>query len=328
MRCATEILTKAFPSCRIQRPNSKWEKGFVMVTFADGGRGQPTLEQIFCLYLYDSLTPPPPGTLKKRADVMALKKLTRQIVEINMDWFMKYGGGRFVNIARFKIVRDFLTGMRDGKPDGLSGMARTFTTKGIFDAYGVPNLKPEDRQLGLKQYEYDINNSDFTDRCEVFGSSSFQINADAMFIVYQDGRREIRNVCAEPVEDNYNYESTSWQAKISNLLTEHAVDPWGIGVTVPIRFTGKVSYGNGLFYSLKGFELGRPKPAEMLWIENVRWLNEQVLLLESTNISWLRAGANFFPLHFKKMDRLRAGNILYAKFYPGSNEVARDGGLF
>jgi hypothetical protein len=292
-----------------------------MVTFATEGRGQPTLEQIFCMYLYGTLTPPPRGTLRSRADVMALKTLTRQPVEINMDWFMRYGGGRFVNIAQFKAVRDFLTGMRNGKPDGLSGVQRWYDTNALFGKYGVIGI---DRLLGFKQYEYGIEDSDFTDRCEVFGSSSFRINANARFVVYADGRREIRNVCVEPEEDDYNYESTSWQAKISNFLTEPIVDPWRIGVTVPIKFIGNVSYSSGLFASIKGFEIGRAKSTETPWVENIKWLNEQVRILESRHVSWLRSGSNFFPLHFKKIERLREGNVLYALTFPGGNAIARD----
>lgn len=184
------------------------------------------MEEIICLYLYDDIVPPAAGTLKTKKDVLALAKTTRQDVEIDKNWFMTKGGGRFMHIARFGVVRNFLAKKdhvyKTSLPVPPKGQMSVYDTNRIFNAYNV--LGPR-RRFGLKQYEYDLNSNDFTDRCEVFGSSKFAINAGAQFIIRDDGTRETHSIWVEPVKDDYDYESSSWEAKVSNTLTESVIDP-------------------------------------------------------------------------------------------------------
>jgi hypothetical protein len=264
-----------------------------MVAFAAGA---PTAEEMICLYLYDDIKPPAPGTLKTKQDVLNLAKPTRQDVEIDKDWFMKHSGGRFMHIGRFDIVRNFLA-KKDPPQRTLplppKGQVKVYDTNGIFNAYGV--RQGSARWFGLKQYEYDPDSNDFVDRCEVFGSSNFEINKWARFIVKDDGTREIQSIWVEPVEDDYNYESSSWEAKISNALTEPMIDPWNIGRTVIIGFTGNVHT-----------------------MHNFSWMDLPMLENQNNRLKALRASSfkkalRFPELHAKKMMSLAAKSILYWK---------------
>ncbi|MDR1229350.1 MAG: hypothetical protein LBK55_10130 [Azoarcus sp.] len=139
------------------------------------------MEEMICLYLYDDIVPPAAGTLKTKKDVLALARTTRQDVEIDKNWFMTKGGGRFMHVARFGVVRNFLAKKdhvyRASLPVPPKGQLTVYNTNGIFNAYNVSC--GERRNFGLKQYEYNLNGNDFVDRCEVFGSSKFEINTGA-----------------------------------------------------------------------------------------------------------------------------------------------------
>ncbi|MDR1228217.1 MAG: hypothetical protein LBK55_04235 [Azoarcus sp.] len=265
-----------------------------MVAFATGA---PTAEEIICLYLYDDIKPPAPGTLKTKQDVLNLAKPTRQDVEIDKDWFMKHGGGRFMHIGRFDIVRNFLA-KKDPPQRALplppKGQVKVYSTSDIFDAYGVSRRNPA-RWFGLKQYEYDLDNNDFVDRCEVFGSSNFEINKWAQFIVKTDGTREIHSICVEPVEDDYDYTSSSWEAKVSNTLTESMIDPWNIGRKIIIKFTGNI-------HSVHNFS----------WMD-LPMLENQNNRLKALQASSFKKALKFPELHTKKMMSLAAKSILYWK---------------
>lgn len=93
----------------------------------------------------------------------------------------------------------------------------------------------------MQQVYNGIYDSDFADRAYIFNSSTFKINDDALFYVNEDGTRNITNICVEPINDNFDYESTSLPAQLTNWLTKDQIDPSGIGRQVPIHFTGTVS---------------------------------------------------------------------------------------
>jgi hypothetical protein len=225
-------------------------------------------------------------------------------VEIDKNWFMTQGGGRFMHIARFNIVRKFLA-----KKDNLTTRIRN--TSDIFTDYGVPPNK-EARQFGLKQYEYGINDSDFSNRCEVFGSSDFAINPTAQFIINPNGTREIRSIWVEPADDDYDYESSSWEAMISNAVTKDEIDPWGIGRQVLIKFTGSVNNINN--FSERDLSILEAQ-------------NRQFVALKHS--SFLAKAAAFVTLHNKKMESLRTKGVLYSKLvdtgeHPPTARIARD----
>jgi hypothetical protein len=284
------------------------------------------------LYLYNALTPPAPGTLTSQKVVQALKTAARDKVVMDMDWVMKNGGGRFMNLARFQFIGYFLIGRRpkfisEKAKDALIG---SLPVVGLFTSFSntIPDgLKPkvytlreiqaeyklnkDDIAKTIRQYEYDKRNeNEFINRCLVFGTSSFRVNADAEFEVFADGRREIRNVCVRMLDDNFDFTSNSFQALIDNMATESRVDPWGLGKTVEIEFRGPVTtvqngFLNGKYSSLKGDGNGRSKD----W----NTLVEKLKLIDSLKFGLGEAAMNYGRLSKKRMEILEKGGVLYSR---------------
>jgi len=252
----------------------------------------PTMEEIICIYLYDDTKPPAKGTLKTWDDVKKLAKPTRQDVEIDKKWFMMHGGGRFMSVALFRVVRRFLAGEGNFWP-GSYGPEAVFQKFGVFD-----QIK---RRFALKQYDFGLNDPDFVDRCEVFGSSAFEINRFSQFVVdpYQEGsemgRREVRNIWVEPVEDNYDYDSDSWEAKISNAIVRPVIDPLKMGRKIAIKFVGNYPFRKDY------------TKADLPELERTN------RLLDSQKASIFDKGMGFPSRFAKKMEDLYAHGILYAK---------------
>jgi hypothetical protein len=258
-------------------------------TFVDRA---PTMEEIICIYLYDDTKPPAKGTLKTWDDVKKLAKPTRQDVEIDKKWFMVHGGGRYMSVALFRVVRRFLAGEGNFWPG-------TYGPRAVFEKFDVH--VPSKQQFALKQYDFGLNDPDFVDRCEVFGSSAFKLNDYANFVVdpYHEGsemgRREVRNIWVEPVEDNYDYDSDSWEAKISNAIVRPVIDPLKIGRQVVIKFVGNYPFRKDY------------TKADLPELERTN------RLLESQKASILDKGMGFPTRFAKKMEDLYAHGILYAK---------------
>ena len=214
-----------------------------MATFPAGTNsmdGMPSRNEMICLYLYDNLTPPAPGTLKTKQQVMSYKTGKRQNLVIDANWFMTLGGGRFVDVESFLMVGKFL-----GKKDKLAvppmGTFIQYDPIQLANAYD-PNRKDPRREplLGLKQYDYGSHEPDYVHRCEVFGSSAFRLPPDTRFVIADTGWREIRNACVEPRNDNYDFESHDLKARIHNFVMEGFIDPWKIGHRIEILFSGTI----------------------------------------------------------------------------------------
>lgn len=196
----------------------------------------PTIDQIVSRYLFNQDSPP--SNLKDESLIRPAGQVGDPVL-VDMNEFMTTGGGRFAGVERFNFVRNFLGGHDDKYLGaGASLPPGTYTTSQLLSAYGIA---PADSFLAVSQYYNGINDSDYALRAYVFGSCQFRINDDAVFYVNPDGSREIADICVEPVNDNFDYESTDGLASITNYLTRDQIDPSGIGRQVPIEFTGSVS---------------------------------------------------------------------------------------
>ena len=80
----------------------------------------------------------------------------------------------------------------------------TYTATQLLDFYNVPQDK---RRVGIQQYYLGLGDADYIDRAYVFGSSDFEINSEARFIVNADGSREILDIAVAPVADNFDFDS-------------------------------------------------------------------------------------------------------------------------
>lgn len=198
----------------------------------------PTFKAMMSRYLFNRDTPP--DDLVDESLIRGCSEIGAPVL-VDANDFMVNGGGRFMSVARFNMVRRFLSG------DDYSPLqaGRSYTTSEIFSAYGIEN------KFGLEQYYYGLSDPDYMDRAFVFGSSEFKINDDAKFVVNADGTREIKNIQVVPVDDNFDFESTDGLAAKFNEYYGPQLDPSHIGRKVPIEFTGSVS----LAYDLSSVDL-------------------------------------------------------------------------
>lgn len=205
----------------------------------------PTAEEIICLYLYGQETPP--EDLKTESLIRDTDN-SGATYYLNKNEFMTTGGGRFVKVENFKYVRNFL-GANDAEYIKTNLQPGIYTRDELIEIYQIGSGK-----LDGSQYYLGIDDPDYMDRAYVFGSMKFEINKDAKFIINSDGSREVLDIAVVPVDDNFDYISTSTSAQVTNWLTKERIDPSGIGRTVQIKFTGDVadkqSYTDEDWYAL------------------------------------------------------------------------------
>ncbi|AHF69935.1 hypothetical protein PCH70_47820 [Pseudomonas cichorii JBC1] len=191
----------------------------------------PTSQQIVSRYLFNQDTPP--GNLKDEK-LIRPKDAEGDPVYVDMNEYMTTGAGRFVGIEEFRIVRRFLASDDYGDKKLPPGV---YTTAELLDLYGIAQ---GERILAVSGYTRGVDESDYAERAYVFGTGGYQINADAVFYVGEDGSRSISNIYVEPANDNFDYVGGGPLAQVTNYLTREDIDPSGIGRTVPIEFTGTV----------------------------------------------------------------------------------------
>ena len=167
----------------------------------------PTAEEIVSLYLYGQLTPP--ANLKTEQLIRPPGLGITKNVDVNE--YMTTGGGRFVKVENFLCVRNFLAA--DDSKYGISPLQPgTYSRDQLLAAY----KKVGQGRLDAIQYYLGINDADYADRAYVFGSTKVEINGDAKFVVNPDGSREILDIAVVPVNDNFDYHSTTGPATFTN----------------------------------------------------------------------------------------------------------------
>ena len=245
----------------------------------------PTAVEILSRYLYNQDTPPEnkadAGLIRDKNDTQS-EELKGSPLSVDAVEYMTSGGGRFINISCFNYVVNFLDSndYEGGKPQGSASLLPgEYTTTDILRLYGIvtdPTNLDDLRKsfVGIQQYYLGMDDADYVDRAYVFGSSEFQINAEAKFIVDEDGTRWITNIWVVPVDDNFNYVSDSLAAQITNSLTKDLIDPSGIGRTVDIEFinTEALSTLNNDAYKIYGVDdlLALKMANEQFWKEYVQ----------------------------------------------------------
>ena len=194
----------------------------------------PTALEIVSLYLYGQKTLP---TDIKTDTLIRPPGIGSAPATVDVNEFMTTGGGRFVKVENFNYVRNFLAA---ADYNGKTLPSGTYSVDDLLVAYGTPG-NPLNGVYAAKQYYLGMGDPDYIDRAYVFGSSEFEINADARFIVHPNGNREVLNIAVVPRKDNFDYTSTDLAAQITNWLTVDRIDPSAIGRTVPIVFTGTIA---------------------------------------------------------------------------------------
>jgi hypothetical protein len=272
--------------------------------------GAPTATEIVCLFLYGQRTPPAFGKLRTYDDIMAYAKVPAAEVEIDKYFFMVKGGGRFASIGRFDCIINFLK-KKDNLPGGINAANPTQQKRySLMTFFNLIKVWGSNQHLRINQYDYfqPSERYDFVDRCEVFGSSEFEINPAAEFFIEPNGDRWIKNIWIDPVEDNFDYTSNAGIAKFSNGVSKPNIDPLSIGRTVIIKFTGNYRkyYNNNPI--ITGADLPKlEKEADGL----IKKKGE--ILRRPTNISAIEDAAYAASVHLFIMNQLEENKVFYLK---------------
>ena len=213
-----------------------------------------TVDNITNLFLYGALETPDDLESESliRPTYAQMAEEQRVTIEIDPVAYMANGGGRFALGAKASIVSSFLLGT-----NGLfqnTGVEQRFTRDQMI-ALGVST---SDFNFSIIQYNYGTATSDFADRAYIYGSGSFTISNQAIFVIDANGHRHIENYNVLPREDNFDFESNDTLTQIGDNLLQDYIDPSQIGRTVQITFDATAianMKNNGTDYDIGDYSL-------------------------------------------------------------------------
>ncbi|WP_368677862.1 calcium-binding protein [Acinetobacter lactucae] len=212
----------------------------------------PSVKQILIQYLWGQETMPSstelvdPKWIRENNDVFEK--------EIDQYEYMTVGAGRYATVDMVPLFNKFFDSKLANLPAG------TYNFKSLVDILYASKPESERPTINSKfdiyQYQMDIHSADYAQRSYVHGSTKFSFNWESMsFIVNSDGSKEIKNLQISAVNDDFNYESTTAVANITNNMTEELLDRSGLGRTVKLVFTGEAPVISSLtsaeFYAQK-----------------------------------------------------------------------------
>jgi hypothetical protein len=150
----------------------------------------PTLQEIISQYLYAQRILPE----NLLDDRLIRDQNAETTIDVNIADFMTTGAGRYVDVANFLAVRKFLAGEYADKFEAGEYKTIDFFAKVLDKSVEYIRGNPVQTYLGVVNYYLDVDSPDYIDRSYVFGSMQFKINADARFIVGDDGTFKIENI--------------------------------------------------------------------------------------------------------------------------------------
>ncbi|PIT09385.1 hypothetical protein BGI40_09745 [Snodgrassella communis] len=214
----------------------------------NAGKDLVSVDEILARYLWNQKTAPSPSELVDDKWIRNANAEGDALI-INAQEYMTHGSGRFISAADFGMFKKFFNSERslsEGNHDFLSMWKMIYnetidlcTREGV-DKYN--KIKNEVFKTAISQYSNGIGSSDYITRAFIFGSTSFTIDFDSIrFVVKADGTREIQGLKIIPCKDNFDFDSSNGIANYFNKDFKKMIDPFGIGRTVPIQFTGDVS---------------------------------------------------------------------------------------
>ncbi|MEQ1588766.1 MAG: hypothetical protein ABL902_00235, partial [Gallionella sp.] len=198
------------------------------------------INEITNLYLYGQLTPP--------ADLASasLIKPTAQnaigmTIEVYMTSYMSTGPGRFALGSESSLVQAFFSSSTDlswavGHAYTKAELAQELIRRGATDidltSYGI-NIA----QVYLGDFL-----PDYLQRAYVWNSGAFMLDNNVSFVIDADGTRHIENYAIVPnpdAQENFDFLGGD-TSTVANTVLKPLIDPWGIGRTVNIDFSGRV----------------------------------------------------------------------------------------
>lgn len=193
------------------------------------------IKDVTSLYLYGSRTVP--AVKSSEALIRNANMHSPESLNVDSADFMKNGGGRFVNGAKFEIIDLFFDAAHYTIPAGR------YTKSAIMGHLGYTG---DDKIFwSMSQLDYQDSKDDYAERVYVFNSTNFKVSDDAIFVVESNGARSIENYAIEPfststIPDNFDFVGGSPLANIGNGILQPAIDPWNIGRTVDIVYSDNV----------------------------------------------------------------------------------------
>ncbi len=205
----------------------------------------PALSNTIKTYLYGSASVPDNfvnGLLIRPDDTYS------QINGVSAQQFMT-GPGRFALASSFTIVGDFFDDVNGYDVSllfaGQAGNEIRLTKEQWANVLGLG-----DTFYGLSIDHKDFNDGqdNFADRVFLWGNTSFQIS-DAKFVVTRtlnpDGTynysRSIEDFAVLPRKENFDFVSIDGTTTQTQLVSQHAIDPSGIGRKVDIAFVDDIA---------------------------------------------------------------------------------------
>ena len=206
-----------------------------------------TIDRVLSHYLWNKSIPP------RREDMQsAATDANRMPINIDATSYMQNGSRRYASAVDFQMFEKFFT--EKNLPAKLQPYSFTEIVDLIYhkdDAARVKRLLDSENgfTVPISQYFQDMASSDYTERAFIFGSTQVTVTkADIdklQFFVRPDGSREIRNLRITPKDDNFDFiGGSSSQDALKKMVDtvnagfKKAIDPEGIGRTVPLKYTG------------------------------------------------------------------------------------------
>ncbi|WLT01800.1 calcium-binding protein [Snodgrassella alvi] len=207
----------------------------------NAGEDLVRVDEILARYLWNQETAPSPSEL---VDDKWIRKASAKgdALMIDAQEYMTYGGGRFVSAADFEFFKDFFSSKFSAGSYDFISMWNILRAENPINSEMSNDEKVERFTKAISQYTTGIGSSDYLTRAFIFGSTSFTIDFDSIkFVVKADGTKEIQGLKIIPCEDNFDFDSKNGVANYLNEDFKKVIDPFEIGRTVPIKFTGDVS---------------------------------------------------------------------------------------
>jgi hypothetical protein len=152
--------------------------------------------------------------------------------------YMKTYGRYVANAPQSKILEEFFD-----NADRQSLLAvlqneygsnqTSFTAKQIIDA---GYSRKDYFNFAFQHIALDPHSSDYAARTYLLNSAAFTLSQDTKF-VFDGNNSRLENMKVLPLDDNFDFKSSSTFATVGNPLLRLGIDPSGIGATVLIEFT-------------------------------------------------------------------------------------------
>ena len=207
----------------------------------NAGEDLVRVDEILARYLWNQETAPSPSEL---VDDKWIRDASAEgdALMIDAQEYMTHGGGRFVSAANFEFFKNFFSSEFSAGSYDFISMWNILKADDPLSPEISNDKKIKKFTKSISQYTTGIGSSDYLTRAFIFGSTGFTIDFDSIkFVVKADGTKEIQGLKIIPCEDNFDFDSKNGVANYLNEDFKKVIDPFGIGRTVPIKFTGDVS---------------------------------------------------------------------------------------